>query len=59
MSKKNDGIKVFWANQLKDIMKFSNYLYVYASEPLLQLLQSVQEQTVYPNEILIIDGFNK
>ena len=25
-------------------------------KPLLQLLQSVQEQTVYPNEILIIDG---
>jgi GT2 family glycosyltransferase len=25
-------------------------------EPLIQLLQSVQEQTVYPNEILIIDG---
>jgi glycosyltransferase involved in cell wall biosynthesis len=25
-------------------------------EPLLQLLQSVQEQTIYPNEILIIDG---
>lgn len=26
------------------------------SQPLLQLLQSVQEQTLYPNEILIIDG---
>jgi glycosyltransferase involved in cell wall biosynthesis len=26
------------------------------SQPLLQLLQSVQEQTVYPNEILIVDG---
>lgn len=25
-------------------------------KPLLQLLQSVQEQTLYPNEILIIDG---
>ena len=25
-------------------------------EPLLKLLQSVQQQTVYPNEILIIDG---
>lgn len=25
-------------------------------QPLLQLLQSVQEQTLYPNEILIIDG---
>ncbi len=25
-------------------------------QPLLQLLQSVQEQTIYPNEILIIDG---
>jgi GT2 family glycosyltransferase len=25
-------------------------------EPLLKLLQSVQEQTLYPNEILIIDG---
>ena len=24
--------------------------------PLLQLLQSVQKQTVYPNEILIVDG---
>ena len=26
------------------------------SQPLLQLLHSVQEQTLYPNEILIIDG---
>jgi glycosyltransferase involved in cell wall biosynthesis len=26
------------------------------SEPLLQLLQSVLEQTLYPNEILIVDG---
>ena len=25
-------------------------------ESLLQLLQSVQEQTLYPDEILIIDG---
>ncbi len=28
-------------------------------KPLLQLLQSVQEQTVYPDEILIIDGSTK
>jgi GT2 family glycosyltransferase len=27
-------------------------------KPLLQLLQSVKEQTLYPNEILIIDGSN-
>ncbi len=25
-------------------------------EPLLELLQSVKEQTVYPDEILIVDG---
>ena len=25
-------------------------------EPVLQLLQSVQQQSIYPNEILIIDG---
>ena len=26
------------------------------SHPLLQLLHSVQEQTLYPDEILIVDG---
>lgn len=38
-------------------MKFSLIICTYMRpKPLLQLLQSVQEQTVYPNEILIIDG---
>jgi GT2 family glycosyltransferase len=38
-------------------MKFSLIICTYMRpEPLLKLLQSVQEQTVYPNEILIIDG---
>lgn len=39
------------------MMKFSLIICTYMRpEPLVQLLQSVQEQTVYPNEILIIDG---
>nr|WP_315255394.1 glycosyltransferase family 2 protein [uncultured Flavobacterium sp.] len=38
-------------------MKFSLIVCTYMRpEPLLKLLQSVQEQTLYPNEILIIDG---
>ncbi|MEZ7503835.1 glycosyltransferase family 2 protein [Flavobacterium sp. Arc2] len=38
-------------------MKFSLIICTYMRpEPLLKLLQSVQKQTVYPNEILIIDG---
>ena len=38
-------------------MKFSLIICTYMRpKPLLQLLQSVQEQTVYPDEILIIDG---
>ena len=38
-------------------MKFSLIISTYMRpKPLLQLLQSVQNQTVYPNEILIIDG---
>jgi len=38
-------------------MKFSLIICTYMrSQPLLQLLQSVQEQSVYPNEILIVDG---
>lgn len=38
-------------------MKFSLIICTYMRpQPLLQLLQSVQEQTVYPDEILIIDG---
>ncbi|MFV8346516.1 glycosyltransferase family 2 protein [Flavobacterium sp. ZB4P13] len=38
-------------------MKFSLIVCTYMRpEPLLQLLQSVQEQTSYPDEILIIDG---
>ncbi|WP_456314116.1 glycosyltransferase family 2 protein [Pseudomonas shirazensis] len=38
-------------------MKFSLIICTYMRpEPLLQLLQSVQQQTVYPDEILIIDG---
>lgn len=38
-------------------MKFSLIICTYMrSQPLLQLLQSVQGQTVYPNEILIVDG---
>jgi GT2 family glycosyltransferase len=38
-------------------MKFSLIICTYMRpKPLLQLLQSVQVQTVYPNEILIIDG---
>jgi glycosyltransferase involved in cell wall biosynthesis len=38
-------------------MKFSLVICTYMRpEPLLQLLRSVQEQTVYPAEILIVDG---
>ena len=38
-------------------MKFSLIICTYMRpQPLLLLLQSVQEQTIYPNEILIIDG---
>lgn len=38
-------------------MKFSLIICTYMRpKPLLQLLQSVQEQTVYPDEILIVDG---
>ncbi len=38
-------------------MKFSLIICTYMRpQPLLQLLQSVQEQTLYPDEILIIDG---
>jgi GT2 family glycosyltransferase len=38
-------------------MKFSLIICTYLRpQPLLQLLQSVQEQTVYPDEILIVDG---
>jgi GT2 family glycosyltransferase len=38
-------------------MKFSLIVCTYMrSEPLLQLLQSVQKQALYPDEILIIDG---
>ncbi|MEO8254929.1 MAG: glycosyltransferase family A protein, partial [Flavobacterium sp.] len=38
-------------------MKFSLIICTYLRpKPLLQLLQSVQRQTLYPNEILIIDG---
>lgn len=38
-------------------MKFSLIICTYMRpKPLLQLLQSVQEQTLYPDEILIIDG---
>ena len=38
-------------------MKFSLIICTYLRpQPLLQLLQSVQEQTLYPDEILIIDG---
>jgi GT2 family glycosyltransferase len=38
-------------------MKFSLIICTYMRpKPLIQLLQSVQDQTVYPNEILIIDG---
>jgi GT2 family glycosyltransferase len=38
-------------------MNFSLIICTYMRpNPLLQLLQSVQQQTVYPNEILIIDG---
>jgi GT2 family glycosyltransferase len=38
-------------------MNFSLIICTYQRpEPLLQLLQSVQEQTMYPDEILIIDG---
>jgi GT2 family glycosyltransferase len=46
-------------NQLinKGIMKFSLIICTYMRpKPLLQLLQSVREQSVYPDEILIIDG---
>ena len=38
-------------------MKFSLIICTYMRpQPLLQLLQSVQEQTLYPDEILIVDG---
>ncbi|MGG7033596.1 MAG: glycosyltransferase family 2 protein [Flavobacterium sp.] len=38
-------------------MKFSLIICTYMrAEPLLKLLQSVQKQTLYPDEILIIDG---
>lgn len=38
-------------------MKFSLIICTYLRpQPLLKLLQSVQQQTLYPNEILIIDG---
>jgi GT2 family glycosyltransferase len=38
-------------------MKFSLIICTYMRpKPLLRLLQSIQEQSVYPNEILIIDG---
>nr|WP_315230789.1 glycosyltransferase [uncultured Flavobacterium sp.] len=38
-------------------MKFSLIICTYLRpKPLLQLLQSIQEQTLYPDEILIIDG---
>jgi GT2 family glycosyltransferase len=38
-------------------MKFSLIICTYKRpKPLLKLLQSVQEQTIYPNQILIIDG---
>ena len=38
-------------------MKFSLIVCTYMrSEPLLRLLQSVKDQSQYPNEILIIDG---
>ena len=38
-------------------MKFSLIICTYMRpQPLLQLLQSVQEQTAYPDEILIVDG---
>lgn len=38
-------------------MKFSLIICTYMRpEPLLKLLQSVQKQTLYPNEILVIDG---
>ena len=38
-------------------MKFTLIICTYnRPKPLLQLLLSVQEQTLYPNEILIIDG---
>jgi len=38
-------------------MKFSLIICTYMRpQPLLQLLQSVKEQTQYPGEILIVDG---
>ena len=38
-------------------MKFSLIICTYMRpKPLLQLLQSVQEQTLYPDEILVVDG---
>lgn len=43
--------------QKRNFMKFSLIICTYMRpQPLLKLLQSVQEQTLYPNEILIIDG---
>lgn len=44
-------------NQPQNTMKFSLIICTYMrSQSVLQLLQSVQEQTLYPDEILIIDG---
>jgi glycosyltransferase involved in cell wall biosynthesis len=36
--------------------KFYSLFAYMREEPLLKLLLSVQQQTLYPNEILIIDG---
>lgn len=42
---------------MKSLPQFSLIICTYMRpKPLLQLLQSVKEQTLYPNEILIIDG---
>ena len=42
---------------MKNIPQFSLIICTYMRpKPLLQLLQSVKEQTLYPDEILIIDG---
>jgi GT2 family glycosyltransferase len=42
---------------MKNQIQFSLIICTYMRpKPLLQLLQSVREQTIYPNEILIIDG---
>lgn len=43
--------------RMKSLPQFSLIICTYMRpKPLLQLLQSVREQTMYPNEILIIDG---